>query len=353
MPTTTQSLSKREHPLASAAAQLERLHALGGRFDFARPLADAGLWPLRAVGLDILQINVGRLCNQTCAHCHVDAGPDRKELMSDEVVEACLALLIDGGIGTLDITGGAPELHPRFREIVVRAATAGKHVMHRCNLTAIMLRKYADVPQLLAEHDVEIVASLPYYLPKQTDRQRGDGVFDTSVEALRRLNELGYGRGGKRQLNLVTNPVGAFLPGDQGALTRDWRRELERRYGVTFDHLYTITNMPISRFLEFLDDSGNLERYMEKLRAAFNPVAAQGVMCRTLVSIGHDGTIFDCDFNQMLELPADVGDGRAPNVVSSSPHELVTALAQRVMRTAPHCFGCTAGAGSSCGGATS
>jgi len=352
MTAATQSLRWREHPLASAAAQRDRLHALGERYDFARPLADAGLWPLRAVGIDVLQINVGRLCNQTCAHCHVDAGPDRREVMSDEVFEACLALLIDGGIGTLDVTGGAPELYPRFRELVTRAAEAGKHVIHRCNLTAILLPRYADIPELLAQHDVEVVASLPYYLPKQTDRQRGDGVFDKSIEAMRRLNDLGYGTGGSRQLNLVTNPVGAFLPGDQGALTRDWRRELQRRYDVTFDHLFTITNMPISRYLEFLDDSNNLERYMDKLRGAFNPVAAKGVMCRSMLSIGFDGAIFDCDFNQMLEMPAKTVHGDdAPNITKLAPEDLVALLGKRGIETAPHCLGCTAGAGSSCGGA--
>lgn len=344
------SLARRAHALADPRAQLERLRALGPRFDFGAKLERVGLGTLRAVGVEVLQINVGKQCNQVCAHCHVDAGPDRKEIMPDDVVEACLALLVEGDIGTLDITGGAPEMHPRFREIVTRAATAGRHVMHRCNLTAVLLPRYADIPELLAEHRVEIVASLPYYLPKQTDRQRGEGVFDRSIVALRRLNELGYGRGDGLRLNLVTNPVGAFLPGEQGALERDWRRELARRHDIVFDHLYTITNMPISRFLEFLDDTDNLETYMTRLANAFNPVAAQGVMCRTLVSIGYDGTVYDCDFNQMLELTVDSEVGPL-NVAGPDPAALVRALAQRVIRTAPHCFGCTAGAGSSCGGA--
>ena len=345
------TLARREHPLARAEAQRDRLDELRERFDFARHLADAGLWPLRAVGLDTLQINVGKLCNQTCAHCHVDAGPDRREIMDDEVLEACFALLIDGGIGTLDITGGAPEMHPRFREMVARAAGAGKHVMHRCNLTAILLPRFADIPELLAEHRVEIVASLPYYMPKQTDRQRGEGVFDKSIVALRRLNELGYGRGAGLTLNLVTNPVGAFLPANQASLERDWRRELERRYDIVFDELYTITNMPISRFMEFLDESGNLEGYMARLTAAFNPAAAEGVMCRSLVSVGYEGTLYDCDFNQMLEMPVEIGSGQV-NVVDSDPRELAAHLARRRIATAAHCFGCTAGAGSSCGGAT-
>ncbi len=340
------TLRRRAHPLADPRAQREYLESLGERTSFQSALEEAGLWPLRAVGIEILQINVGRRCNQTCSHCHVDAGPDRQEMMGDEVVEACLRLLTEGGIGTLDITGGAPELHPRFREIVERAARAGHHVIHRCNLTAITLPAYRDIPELLAEYGVEIVASLPYYLPKQTDRQRGDGVFDTSIESLRRLNELGYGKGQGRALNLVTNPVGAFLPGEQGALERDWRRELDRRYGIVFDHLYTITNMPISRFLEFLEDSGNLQEYMSRLLAAFNPVAAAGVMCRTLLSVGHEGTLYDCDFNQMLEMPI---DGSA-HLLRTDPARLVQTLRQRTIRTGQHCFGCTAGAGSSCGG---
>ena len=343
------TLARRAHPLAGAQAQIDRLAALGPSVDFAAALAGAGLWPLHARELDTLQINLGKQCNQVCAHCHVDAGPDRTEVMSDAVLEACLTLLVEGNFRTLDITGGAPELHPRFRELVVRGAEAGKRVMHRCNLTAILLPRFADIPELLAEHRVQIIASLPYYLPKQTDRQRGEGVFDRSIIALRRLNALGYGKGEGLELDLITNPVGAFLPGQQGALERDWRHELRRRYDIVFDHLFSITNMPISRFLEFLEDSGNLEEYMDRLVNAFNPQAAAGVMCRSLVSIGYDGVVYDCDFNQMLELP--VLDGaQTLDVDRASPAELTNALRARPIRTGPHCFGCTAGAGSSCGG---
>lgn len=345
------SLARRAHPLADAQAQRERLVNLGPRFDFDGALERAGLFPLRAVGVDTLQVNLGKQCNQVCAHCHVDAGPDRTEVMSDAVLEACMELLVASDIGTLDITGGAPEMHPRFGELVERAARAGKHVLHRCNLTAILMPRFADLPELLATHRVEIIASLPYYLAKQTDRQRGEGVFDRSIVALRRLNDLGYGRGEGLTLNLVTNPVGAFLPGDQGALERDWRRELARRFDIVFDHLFTITNMPISRFLEFLEESGNLQDYMNRLVNAFNPLAATQVMCRSLVSIGYDGVIYDCDFNQMLELPTSARADRPLRVTEASPSALLEALAQRTVRTAPHCFGCTAGAGSSCGGA--
>jgi radical SAM/Cys-rich protein len=348
----TLSLRKREHALSSSLAQREHLAGLPLASSFEDKLQQSGLFPLRPLRIDTLQINVGKQCNQVCRHCHVDAGPDRRELMGDEVLEACLRLFCDSDIPTLDVTGGAPELHPRFRELLERATGAGRHVMHRCNLTAILLPGYDDLPELLARRRVEVVASLPYYLPKQTDAQRGDGVFEKSLQGLRRLNALGYGRRDSGLvLNLVTNPVGAYLPGKQQAVEQDWRRELERRYGIIFNHLYTITNMPISRFLEFLEDTGNLEGYMERLVAAFNPTAAAGVMCRTLVSIGWDGTIYDCDFNQMLELPV-ASNGTRPSVLGTAPARLLEALRARPIQVAPHCFGCTAGAGSSCGGAT-
>jgi radical SAM/Cys-rich protein len=338
------SLLSRAHPLAPAAEQRARLARLPLAASFEEKLGPAGLRPLRARAIDTLQVNTGKLCNQTCSHCHVDAGPDRREVMPDRVLEACFTVLERARIKTIDITGGAPELHPRFREIVARAAGLGVRVMHRCNLTAITLPAYRDIPELLAKHDVEIVASLPYFLPKQTDAQRGEGVFERSLEALKRLNELGYGKGTSRVLNLITNPVGAFLPAKQAALEADWKRELRRRYQIEFDRLFTITNMPISRFLEYLEQSGNLEPYMERLVGAFNPQAAANVMCRDLISVGWDGTLYDCDFNQMLELPV-----KTP--VSRTIFDFEAAvLAGREIAVGPHCFGCTAGAGSSCGG---
>ncbi|RKZ15292.1 radical SAM protein [bacterium] len=340
------TLLRREHELADPKRQIEHLQQLElPRFD--AKLSACGLSPLRATALDTLQVNVGRRCNQMCAHCHVDAGPDRKELMSDNVLEACLALLATGGFRALDITGGAPELHPRFAELVERAATSGVHVMHRCNLTAIRLPAYRHLPQLFADNRVEVVASLPALQAVKTDRQRGEGVFDDSIISLRELNELGYARPDTGLLlNLVSNPVGAFLPADQASMERDFRSRLREDFDIEFDHLFTITNLPVSRFLEWLEDSGNLVDYMTRLVNAFNPAAAGAVMCRSMVSVGPDGRIFDCDFNQMLEIEAS-----APSILEQEPGVLVQALQGREIRTAEHCYGCTAGAGSSCGGA--
>src|ERR671915_1596701 len=301
------TLQKRGAALASGAEQRARLASVDLPRSFESALESSALWPLRPTRIDILQINVGKRCNQTCRHCHVDAGPDRQEVMPREVVEAVLGFLERARIPTLDVTGGAPELHPDFREIVVRASRLGAHVMHRCNLTAVLLPNYADIPALLAEHRVEVLASLPYFQGRETDAQRGEGVFEESIESLRRFNALGYGRRSGLVLNLVTNPVGTFLPGNQRALEVRWKAEMRRRYGIEFDHLYTITNMPISRFLEFLEERGRTVEYMTTLVNAFNPAAAAGVMCRNTLSVGWDGTLYDCDFNQMLELPVRFG----------------------------------------------
>jgi radical SAM/Cys-rich protein len=265
--------------------------------------------------------------------------------MPREVLEASLDFLQRSGIPTLDVTGGAPELHPDFRELVIRATGLGRHVMHRCNLTAVLLPNYADIPALLAAHAVEVVASLPYFQARETDRQRGAGVFDESIQALRLLNGLGYGGGNGLVLNLVTNPVGTFLLGDQRSLEARWKQQLRARYGIVFDRLFTITNMPISRFLDFLERHGRTEEYLQRLVAAFNPAAAASVMCRTTLSVGWDGTLYDCDFNQMLELPV---SGPGPRTIFDARRE---ALENRVITIGPHCYGCTAGAGSSCGGA--
>ena len=341
------TLQKQRHPLAAGAAQRRRLAEIGLGRSFEAALAEAGLFPLRATGIDVLQINVGRKCNQTCHHCHVDAGPDRTEMMPADIVDRCLEVLAASDIPTLDITGGAPELHPAFRRIVETAAGLGRHVMDRCNLTITRLPNYRYLPAFLAEHRVEVVASLPYFQARQTDAQRGDGVFEDSIAALRELNTLGYGvPGSGLVLNLVTNPVGAFLPQAQAAAERDWRRELERRYGIVFSHLYTIANMPISRFLEHLDEKGQTEAYLARLVQAFNPAAAAGVMCRRTLSVGWDGTLYDCDFNQMLDLPLAAGLPAHIRDFDSA------ALAARTVALGPHCFGCTAGGGSSCGGAT-
>jgi radical SAM/Cys-rich protein len=340
------TLVKREHFLAKTERQRQILEELP-LTAFAKAAGNAGHQPLRASGVQVLQINLGKRCNQTCRHCHVDAGPDRQEVMPRAVVEACLHFLEKTQIPTLDITGGAPEMHPDFREIVQRARSLGRHVIDRCNLTITRLPNYAFVPEFLAEHAVEITASLPGYTLKQTDTQRGEGVFEESILALQHLNKLGYGReGSELLLNLVTNPVGAFLPGKQLSLEADWKRQLQRRYAIEFTHLYTITNMPISRYLDFLLSSGNLEAYMEKLVNAFNPATVDGLMCRTTLSVGWDGRLYDCDFNQMLDL--ELGP-KSPKTIQQANLE---ELAQRVIQVGQHCFGCTAGLSSSCGGAT-
>lgn len=334
----------RKSPLATASEQLRLLDDTAPRF--AESMEHAGLFPLLATGITVFQINVGKLCNQTCRHCHVDAGPDRIESMSRETAELCIQALAQTDIPTVDITGGAPELNPNFRWLVEEASRLKRHIIDRCNLSVLLLPSQAGLAGFLAAHRVEIIASLPYYKGPQTDAQRGEGVFDKSMEALRQLNQLGYGKPDSGLvLNLVHNPVGAFLPPKQDAIESQFRKALRAKHGVEFNRLYTITNMPISRFLEFLVESENYEAYMQRLANAFNPAAAAGVMCRYTLSVGWDGTLYDCDFNQMLDLP--VGP-RAPNHIRDfNPAR----LQQRVIVMGNHCYGCTAGSGSSCGGA--
>lgn len=339
------TLNARSSPLASTAEQRRMLATDTPCPSFEVALESVKLYPLHATGIRVFQINVGKLCNQTCRHCHVDAGPDRRESMTRETAEWCLKALAATDIPVVDITGGAPELNPNFRWLVEEASRLGRHVMDRCNLSVLLLPSQADLAEFLARHRVEVVASLPYYREPQTDAQRGDGVFEKSIEALTRLNRLGYGVDGSGlDLNLVHNPVGAFLPPKQAAIEAQFRRELRDRHGIVFTHLYTLTNMPISRFLEFLLDSGNFESYMTRLVNAFNPAAAMGVMCRDTISIGWDGSLYDCDFNQMLDLP--VGDGAPRHIRDFDPAQ----LEHRRIVTGNHCYGCTAGSGSSCGG---
>ena len=339
------TLHKRRAPLASAADQRATLAPVPLRRSFAECLRGADLFPLTATDIEIFQINLGKKCNQTCRHCPVDAGPDRTEVMPREVLDECLAVLANSDIPRVDITGGAPELHPDFCELVEQVAAMGKNVMDRCNLTILLLPNYAHLPEFFAKHKVEVIGSLPYYREKQTDVQRGAGVFKESIEALTRLNAVGYGMPGSGLvLNLVTNPVGAFLPGNQASLELQWKRELERRYGILFNNLFTITNMPISRFLDWLQETNNLEGYMARLLDAFNPGAAQGVMCRNTLSVGWDGRLYDCDFNQMLEL------GLGPGLPESIFDFDIEKIRNRKIVIGSHCFGCTAGAGSSCGG---
>jgi len=341
------TLVARGNELASSREQLRTLAATASCTPFHGRMSSAALAPLMPTGIQVFQINVGKFCNQTCRHCHVDAGPDRTEQMSRETAQLCIRALAGTDIPTVDITGGAPELNANFRWLVEQARALGRHVMDRCNLSVLLVGPQKDLPDFLALHRVEVVASLPYFRPAQTDAQRGDKVFAKSIEALGLLNRLGYGREGSGLvLNLVHNPVGAFLPARQEGLEAQFKRELGRQHGIVFNRLYTITNMPISRYLDFLIESGNYEAYMERLANAFNPAAAAAVMCRHTISVGWDGTLYDCDFNQMLDLP----------VESSAPRHIkdfdAARLHHRRIVMANHCYGCTAGSGSSCGGAT-
>jgi len=344
------SLRARRDPLAEPAVQRARLDAaMPAGPTFEGRLAAAG-WPTLPRGpLGTLQLNLGKLCNMSCAHCHVDAGPDRlAENMSAATAARCVALITQLDVQTVDLTGGAPELSPHFRPLVAAARAAGRHVIDRCNLSVLLLASQADLADYLAENEVEVVASLPHPKAQSTDAQRGDGAFTRSVEGLRRLNAVGYGQGDpRRRLTLMHNPAGAFLPGGQVGLERLYRDTLRRTHGVTFDRLIALNNMPISRFLAWLEAQGQTEAYMDLLARSFNPAAVAGLMCRDTLSVGWDGQIYDCDFNQMLEMPIGGPAGRG------SIFDLdLAALAATPVRTGAHCLGCTAGAGSSCGGAT-
>jgi len=316
--------------------------------EFEEKLREIEQWPLRASGIETLQVNVGKLCNQTCRHCHVDAGPTRTEAMTRETAELVVGVLRRYAITAVDITGGAPELNPNFEYLVREGHSLGRHVIDRCNLTVFYVEGKGNLPEFLREHQVEIVASLPCYLEKNVDTQRGKGVYAKSVEALQWLNRLGYGKPGTGlMLNLVYNPIGAALPPPQKKLEEDYRQQLADRYGIVFNNLYTITNMPISRFLTDLTRHGNYERYMELLLQSFNPRTLDGLMCRSLVSVGWDGTLYDCDFNQMLGMP--INHGLPPHLRDFDAF----LLGRREIRTGTHCFGCTAGSGSSCTGVLS
>jgi len=348
----SKSLASRQSDLADTRFQLQVLSGKAltdAQFaPFQETIKQAGFpdGKLRPSKIEIFQINVGKLCNQSCAHCHVDAGPDRKaENMTRETFEICLDILRRYDIPTVDITGGAPEMNPHFRWFVEACRQLGKHVINRCNLTIIMANpKYRDLPAFFAENQVEVVSSLPHYSARRTDSQRGDGVFEDSIEAIRRLNAVGYGReGSELQLNLVYNPTGIFLPGNQAALEQEFKSQLKRKYDADFNRLFAITNMPISRFLDYLLSNGLYETYMQTLLDAFNPAAVAGVMCRNTISVSWDGYLYDCDFNQMLDLKVSGGN------VHVSDFDL-EALENRQIVLNQHCYGCTAGAGSSCGG---
>jgi|TARA_B100000768_G_scaffold71878_2_gene68929 radical SAM/Cys-rich protein len=344
------SLKKRENELANAKRQLEILS--NGIFQneelptFRSKLKTINKFPLLPKTLEILQINVGYMCNQVCAHCHVDAGPDRKEIMTRQTMQQCLDVISMTGAHTLDLTGGAPEMNPDFRWFVEEATKVGvKDVIVRSNLTIITAnKKYNDLPEFFKKHKVHVISSMPHWTEGKTDKQRGDGVFDASIKALKMLNAVGYGMpGSDLKLDLVYNPSGAFLPGDQTALEADFKKALFTNFDIQFHHLFSITNLPISRFLDYLIASENYEDYMYNLVEAFNPAAVDNVMCTNTLSVSWDGWLYDCDFNQMLELKV------------NSPVQHISdfnkeTLNKRSICISQHCYGCTAGAGSSCQG---
>jgi radical SAM/Cys-rich protein len=345
------SLKRQHNKLADSDVQLDIIeHGSTGDFalvPFQQKLEETGLYPLKPTGVEIFQVNVGKMCNQVCKHCHVDAGPDRKEIMTRATMKECLlALQENPQLKTVDLTGGAPEMNPDFRWFVEEIKKLDKHIIVRCNLTIILAnKKYHDLPEFYKKHNIEVVSSLPFYTQDRTDRQRGDGVFEDSIKALQMLNEVGYGKEGSGlTLNLVYNPAGAFLPPPQDSLEKEYKKELMEHFGIEFHNLFAITNLPISRYLDYLLQSGNYEKYMEKLVNAYNPTAAANVMCRNTISIGWDGYLYDCDFNQMLDLKLD-------GIVKHISQFDTSVLKERNIIVNQHCFGCTAGSGSSCGGA--
>ena len=333
--------------LANANEQLKIINQPAGLPKFEEKFKQTGEDKLIAREPEIFQVNIGKLCNQVCKHCHVDAGPDRGEIMTRETMQLCLDALSKSKIRIVDITGGAPEMNPNFKWFISELNKLNKHIMVRSNLTILIANGFKEYPRFLAENKVEIISSLPYYTASNTDRQRGEGVFDKSIRAIRVLNELGYGKENSGLIfNLVYNPIGAFLPPKQEALEKDYKRELWNRFGLEFNNLFIITNLPISRFLDYLIESENYLNYMNRLISAFNPAAALNVMCRNTISVGWDGQLYDCDFNQMLELPI------LGNVSKHIKNFDSNFLTNRLIVTGQHCYGCTAGAGSSCGGST-
>lgn len=351
IPLKTQSLHKRESELAKANKQVEFLSngifAQGKLPTFSNKIEALGRFPLQPKSLEILQINIGYMCNQVCEHCHVDAGPDRKEIMTRETMQQCLDVIRTTKAHTLDLTGGAPEMNPNFRWFVEEASKAGiKDFIVRSNLTIIVSnKKYYDLPEFFKKYHIHVVSSMPHWTKGKTDKQRGNGVFDASIKALKMLNEVGYGvPGSPLKLDLVYNPSGAFLPGDQSGLEKDFKKALWEDFDIQFHNLFAITNLPISRFLDYLIASDNYEDYMYSLVEAFNPSAVANVMCTNTLSVSWDGWLYDCDFNQMLELKV----ASKVNHISAYNEDI---LNHRNIVISQHCYGCTAGSGSSCQGA--
>jgi radical SAM/Cys-rich protein len=347
MTVKTKTLKKRESYLANSAAQIAILEeGIQGVAKFSEMLEKTSNLPLKPSKLEILQINMGYMCNLTCDHCHVDAGPDRKEIMERATLDLLLKLIDKEKVICVDLTGGAPEMHPDFIWFVSELAKRNVRTLVRSNLTILVSNKtYRKLPAFFKANKVEVVASMPCYTQENVDKQRGDGTFTKSIEALKILNEIGYGiEGSGLVLDLVYNPGGPSLPGNQADLQRDYKIRLLEDWGIKFNNLYTITNLPISRFLDFLMASKRYEEYMVKLVNAFNPVAVNGVMCKNTLSIDWQGFLYDCDFNQMLELKI------AHKQQHISDFDLKDAQ-DRTIVIGQHCFACTAGAGSSCQGA--
>ncbi|OUS19184.1 radical SAM protein [Nonlabens dokdonensis] len=347
---TKTSLKKRDSDLANINKQMQILNgepfSNGELPSFAKKLKEINELPLRPNTLEILQVNVGYMCNQVCAHCHVDAGPDRKEIMTRETMGQILDVIKTTGAHTLDLTGGAPEMNPDFRWFVEQAAEAGiKDFIVRSNLTIIRANpKYYDLPDFFKKHNIHVVSSMPHWTKGKTDKQRGDGVFDKSIKALQELNDRGYGMpGSDLKLDLVYNPSGAYLPGDQASMEKEMKAALLEDFGIHFHNLFAITNLPIARFLDYLVASENYEDYMYALVEAYNPAAVAGVMCKNTISISWDGWLYDCDFNQMLDLKVD-------NKIQHIKDYNEDLLNDRNIQISQHCYGCTAGAGSSCQG---
>ena len=346
----SKSLHAKHSELSKTEKQLEILSAGifkdGSLPTFIEKIKSVNQFPLRPKKIEILQLNVGYMCNQVCAHCHVDAGPDRKEIMTIETMQQCLDVIKNTSVHTLDLTGGAPEMNPNFRWFVEEASKLGvQDFIVRSNLTIILAnKKYHDLPDFFAKHNIHIISSLPYYKREKTDKQRGDGVFDTSIKVLKMLNAVGYGMpNSKLKLDLVYNPSGAFLPTDQKALENDFKMALKEDFDIDFNSLFAITNLPISRFLDYLITSENYEDYMYSLVEAFNPKAVANVMCTNTISVSYDGWLYDCDFNQMLGLKVAVSEKH----ISQFNEEV---LSNRNILISQHCYGCTAGSGSSCQG---
>ena len=315
---------------------------------FAQKLAAHSL-SLRRTRPEILQVNVGKICNLTCIHCHVNAGPKRKEIMTGETIDRVIAWLDRTDIPIVDLTGGAPEMIPDFRYFIerVRALSVWRKIIDRCNLTILLESGYEDLAEFLAEKKVEIIASMPCYTPDNVNAQRGEGVFEGSIKALQLLNSLGYGIAADLPLHLVYNPVGAFLPGPQTELEADYKRELKQHFGIVFNNLYTLANLPIARFASYLRHNDKLAEYMQLLADAFNPATVEGLMCRNTISVGWRGEVYDCDFNQQLDMQWQNCEGAGLFLWDIDPGD----IDNREIMTGDHCFGCTAGAGSSCGGA--